>query len=68
MQAVDVKLVPEKNAIYDIFSDNDRAGHLAKCGVKAYVWNVNAKTFDWNARLSRRAGRDYCHSARLALQ
>ena len=63
MHSVDVKLVPEKKAIYDIFSDNDGAAHLIKCGVKAYVWNANAKTFDLNAQLSKQATRSYCHSS-----
>lgn len=63
MNTVAVKLVPEKNAIYDLFSGNDGNGHLAKCGANAYVWNASAKTFDWNARLTKQATRSYCRSA-----
>ena len=57
----DVKLMPEKKAIYDMFSDNDGAGHLVKCGVKAYVWN--AKAFDWNAQFTKQATRSYCRTS-----
>jgi hypothetical protein len=62
MHTTDAKLVPEEKAIYDIFSDNDGEGHVAKCGVKAYVWNGSAKAFDLNAHLSRKASRRYCRS------
>jgi hypothetical protein len=68
MNAVDVKLVPKKKAIYDLFSGNDAKGHLAKCGANAYVWNASARTFDWNVRLTKQAKRSYCHSAQLLLQ
>jgi hypothetical protein len=67
MHTVDVKLVPEKKAIYDMFSDNDGAGHLVKCGVKAYVWNASAKAFDWNAQLTKQATRSYCRSSQELL-
>ena len=63
MHTVDAKLVPEKQAIYDMFSDNDEAGHLVKCGVKAYVWNASAKAFDLNAQLTKQASRSYCQSS-----
>jgi hypothetical protein len=66
MHTVDAKLVPEKKAIYDMFSDNDGAGHLVKCGVKAYVWNASAKAFDLNAQLSKQASRSYCQSQQNA--
>jgi hypothetical protein len=62
MHTVDAKLVPEKKAIYDMFSDNDGAGHLVKCGVKAYVWKASAKAFDLNAQLTKQASRSYCQS------
>ncbi len=62
MHSADVTLVPEKKAVYEVFSDNDGAGHLAKCGAKAYVWNANSKTFDWNAQLTKQATRSYCRS------
>lgn len=64
MHTVDAKLVPEKKAIYDMFSDKDGAGHVVKCGVKAYVWNASAKAFDLNAQLSKQASRSYCQSPR----
>ena len=68
MHSVDVKLVPEKKAIYDVFSDNDGAGHLAKCGAKAYVWNARSKTFDWKAQLTKQATRSYCRSSQELLR
>jgi hypothetical protein len=63
MHTVDAKLVPEKKAIYDMFSDNDGAGHLVKCGVKSYVWNASAKAFELNAQLTKQASRTYCQSS-----
>ena len=57
---VDVRLVPEKNAIYDIEWDNDDTHPLAQCTVNAYVWDSNSKTFDWNAELTKQATQSYC--------
>jgi hypothetical protein len=65
MHSVDVKLVPEKKAIYDMYSESDSDGRpAAKCGVKAYVWNSKSRTFDLDTRLSRTASEDYCRSLR----
>jgi hypothetical protein len=63
MHTVDAKLVPEKKAIYDMFSDNDGAGHVVKCGVKSYAWNASAKAFELNAQLTKQASRTYCQSS-----
>jgi hypothetical protein len=67
MHSVDVQLVPDKNAIYDIHSDNGPNGRLAGCVVTAYVWNGRSGTFDWSRSLTRQATRDYCHSLRSAI-
>ena len=65
MHSVDVKLVPEKKAIYDMYSDSHPDGRpAAKCGVKAYVWNSKSRTFDLDTRLSPTASEDYCRSLR----
>ena len=67
MHALDAKLVPEKKAIYDMFTDNDGAGHLVKCGLKAYVWNASAKAFDLNPQLTRQASQSYCRQSALSI-
>jgi hypothetical protein len=65
MHSVDVKLVPEKKAIYDMYSESHPDGRpAAKCGVKAYVWNSKSRTFDLDTRLSQTAGVEYCRSLR----
>lgn len=65
MNSVDVKLVPEKHAIYDMYAGSDPEGRpAAKCGVKAYVWNTHSRTFDLDLQLSKAAGQEYCLSLR----
>ena len=66
MHGKDVKLVPEKQAIYDISWDNDgmdSAGtvKLQECLVDAYVWNSKAKIFDHDPKLTSQTTRSYCH-------
>ncbi len=66
MHGKDVKLVPEKRAIYDISWDNDgtdSAGtvKLHKCLVDAYIWNSKAGVFDYDPKLTAQATRSYCH-------
>jgi hypothetical protein len=66
MHGKDIKLVPEKHAVYDISWDNDgldRAGtvKLQKCDVNAYIWNPSAISFDFDRKLSITATRSYCH-------
>jgi hypothetical protein len=64
MHTVSVRLVAEKEAVYDSFADSDAEGKPYKCGVKAYVWNAGTETFDLNLRLSKSASLDYCRSLR----
>ena len=64
MHSADVKLVAEKKAIFVRFADNDAEGRPDKCGVKAYVWNARAGTFDLDPQLSNTASMDYCRSLR----
>jgi len=64
MHTVDVRLVAEKKAIFDIFADSDPEGKPAQCGVKAYVWNAKSQTFDLDSRLSKNASDEYCRSLR----
>ena len=64
INTVSVKLVAEKKAIFDLFAENDSNGKLAKCGVKAYVWNAKSQTFDKDSRLSKTASTEYCRSLR----
>jgi hypothetical protein len=65
----DVKLVPEKHAIYDISYDNQAIEgtdqvQMARCAVDAYVWNVKSNSFDWSAQLTKEATRSVCNSLR----
>ena len=62
MHTVDVKLVPEKKAIFDIFSDTDGEGKPAKCGVRAFVWSAHARAFIFDAQLTTHASHNYCQS------
>ncbi len=67
MHGKDVKLVPEKHAIYDISLDNDgidSAGtvRLEKCVVDTYIWNTQAGAFDYDQKLTNRATQNYCHA------
>ena len=65
MHSVDIRLVPEKKAIYDMSADSDRNGRpAAKCNVKAYVWNAGSRTFDLDSQLSKSAGQEYCRRMR----
>lgn len=59
MHGADVKLAPEKNAIYDIRWDNDQKLHLT-CAADAYVWNEKAKDFSLDTELSKRVTRTEC--------
>jgi hypothetical protein len=60
MHGMDVKLVPEKSAIYGIEWDNDAGMHLKRCAVTAYVWNAKVRTFDLSPALSKQAKASYC--------
>jgi hypothetical protein len=67
MNSADVKLAPEKKAIYDMYAGSDPEGRpAAKCGVRAYVWNGGSGTFDLDTKLSKTAGVEYCRSLRIA--
>jgi hypothetical protein len=59
MHGANVKLVPEKNAIYGINWDNDQEMHLS-CGANAYVWNPKTKAFRLDKELTSRATRIEC--------
>jgi hypothetical protein len=65
LHSTDVKLAAEKKAIYDLFADNDAEGRLARCGVKAYVWNARTRTFDLDLLLSKVTSNEYCSSLRV---
>lgn len=62
MHSIDVRLCPEKKAVYEEFADNNSEGKLSRCGVKAYVWNPKTRTFDENRRESRIASADFCRT------
>jgi hypothetical protein len=64
MHSRSARLVAEKNAIYDRFTDNDNEGKIATCGVKGYVWNARSRTFDLNTSLSKSASAEYCRHMR----
>lgn len=54
------KLVADKKAIFDEFTESDDQGKIASCDVKAYVWNAHSRTFDLNLPLSKSASSEYC--------
>jgi hypothetical protein len=59
MHGADVKLAPEKNAIYGIQWDKDQKLHLS-CDANAYVWNQKTKAFKLDSALSKHAARTHC--------
>lgn len=63
-----VKLVAEKKAVFDEFSETDNQGKIATCGVKAYVWNPRTRTFDLDVRLSKEESAVYCRGIRAEFQ
>lgn len=60
MHRVRVELVPGKDAIYDFHWDYGQTGSLQDCGIKAYVWNNETKTFRSNTELSKHATQSRC--------
>lgn len=67
MHGADVKLAPEKNAIYQIQWDSDQELHLS-CGCGAYVWNRKMRAFMLNAQLSKQVTRTYCQKVKQQQQ
>jgi hypothetical protein len=67
MHGADVKLAPEKNAIYGIHWDNDQEMHL-DCGANAYVWNRNTRAFRLDVELTKQATRTYCQKVQQQQQ
>lgn len=67
MHGKDVKLAPEKHAIYDIAWDNDgmksaTSMRLKRCRVEAYVWTPKVGTFDYDTKLTNQTTRTYCRA------
>ena len=60
MHSVRAELVPGKDAIYDFHWDYGQTGSLRDCGIKAYVWNTETKTFRLNTELSKHVTRSRC--------
>lgn len=67
MHGMDVKLMPDGNAIYGIEWDNDESMHLKRCAVTAYVWNPKEQTFDLSSNLSKEATASYCQTLQKEL-
>lgn len=49
----DVKLAPERRAVYAIHWHTDDEGALETCTVEAYVWSAKTSTFDYDAGVSK---------------
>ena len=47
----DVKLLPEKHAVYAIHWHADDSGRLETCKVEAYVWAPESRTFDEDGKV-----------------
>jgi hypothetical protein len=60
MHGLDVKLVPEKSAIYGMSWDTDECLHLTSCAVNAYVWNSKDKAFGFDSQLTTQNTESYC--------
>jgi hypothetical protein len=60
MHSLCAELVPGKDAIYDFHWDYGQTGSLQDCGIKAYVWNTETKTFRLNTELSKHATQSRC--------
>jgi hypothetical protein len=68
MHGRNVRLVPEKQAIYDFSWDYmGENPSLEECVVNAYIWNTKFKTFDWDAELTKPATGNYCSGMRKQL-
>jgi len=57
MHSVGVKLVPEKNALFDSHCDYAESEDVFHCKVTAYVWNPTARAFKLDTKLSRQSAR-----------
>lgn len=68
MHTVDVQLVPEANAIFNLGYGSDGCSHLLTCRANAYVWNAATKSFNFDAQLTRRARTDYCEHVQQQLE
>lgn len=55
MHSVGVKLVPEKNAIFDSNCEYSNSEKSFRCRITAYVWNPSAQAFKLDMKLSRQA-------------
>jgi len=59
---------PDENAIYlGSHFINDTGTGFSRCSVRAYRWNAETKTFDWNRNLSTQLTRSFCERERKAL-
>lgn len=62
-----VRLLPEKHAVYAIHWHADDSGRLETCNVEAYVWAPDSLTFDENGKLSEETAKSACEKARQML-
>jgi hypothetical protein len=61
LDARGVQLVPHGSAIVSTSDKRDEHNQALDCSVGAYVWNPHTKTFDWNARQTKKAFSNACH-------
>jgi len=54
------QMLPEKDAIYQVFWHTDDEGKSESCRVEAYRWNEQTRTFDFNSELSKEIQIDFC--------
>jgi hypothetical protein len=64
----DMKLLPEKHAVYMIHWHTDDSGRLETCGAEAYVWVGKSRTFDANESLSKEISEHECHRLQQDLE
>jgi len=55
MHSSGVKLVAEKNAIFDSYCEYAESEKAFRCKIAAYVWDPNVQAFKLDMKLSRQA-------------
>lgn len=63
----DVKLLPEKHAVYAIHWHADDSGRLETCKVEAYVWGPESRTFDEDGKVGEQTAKSACEQVKQLL-
>lgn len=55
-----IQLVPRSGAILTTMQKTDKHNQDLGCSAAVYTWNPRTRTFDWNAKQTRKALGNYC--------